>query len=527
MEEKEVKFEELNLSDKTKKALQDAGYVVATPIQASAIPFIIEGKDLIGQSKTGTGKTASYSLPMIEKIDVTSKKVQAIVLCPTRELAVQVTEELRKFLKYHEGIKTLAIYGGQSIETQIKMLKKGVQIIIGTPGRVMDHMRRKTLKLDNVKMVVLDEADEMLNMGFEEDIETILNDVPKERQTVLFSATMNKRILEITKKYLTNPKNIKIKAKELTVNEIEQTCIQMKEAMKLEALMRLIQVYNPKKAIVFCNTKKRVDDLIENLKQNNYKAEALHGDIKQAQRERIMKRMKNGEFQILVATDVVARGIDISDLELVINYDVPQEEEYYVHRIGRTGRNGKEGKAFTFVVGKEKSKIASIKKYTGAKMKEGNIPTLAQIQKIQNQNVIEKVQKVIQKEKFEYQDILDELKKENQIEDIAKALLMLVCGKNKKKEDKNITKVNVKQGENVKLFFNLGKKDNIKVKDFVGSIAANCGINGDKIGKINILDNFSFIEVPGEYVEDILNGINGKQVKGKKCNVEIAKKEKN
>lgn len=518
--EEEVKFEELDLSTKTKRALQDAGYVVATPIQAGAIPLILEGKDLIGQSKTGTGKTASYSLPMIEKIDASSKKVQAIVLCPTRELAVQVTDELRKFLKYHEGIKTLAIYGGQSIETQIKMLKKGVQIVVGTPGRVMDHMRRKTLKLNTVKMVVLDEADEMLNMGFEEDIETILNDVPEERQTVLFSATMNKRIMEITKKYLTNPKNIKIKAKELTVNEIEQTCIQMKEAMKPEALMRLIQVYNPKKAIVFCNTKKRVDDLIENLKQNNYKAEALHGDIKQAQRERIMKRMRNGEFQILVATDVVARGIDIQDVELVINYDVPQEEEYYVHRIGRTGRNGNEGKAFTFVVGKEKSKMASIKRYTSAKMKDGNIPTLAQIQKIQNQNMIEKVQKVIEKGEFEHNEILEKLKQNNELEDITKALLTMVCGGSKKKEEK---KVKVKQGENVKLFFNLGRKDNMKVKDFIGSIAANCGISGEQIGKINILDKFSFIEVPEEYVEDILNGMAGKEVKKRKCNVEIAK----
>ena len=372
-------FEELPLNEKTKRALKDAGYVNPTPIQEQAIPVILEGKDFIGQSKTGTGKTASYSLPMIETVDPQSKKVQAIVLCPTRELAVQVADETRKFLKYQEGIKTIAIYGGQSIETQIKMLKKGVQIVIGTPGRIMDHMRRKTLKLDHVKMCVLDEADEMLNMGFEEDVETILKDVPEERQTVLFSATMNKRIMDITKKYLKNPKKVKIQAEELTVNEIEQISISIKEAMKSETLMRLIEVYQPQKAIVFCNTKKRVDDLIEVLKQNHFKAEALHGDIKQSMRERIMKRMRNGEFQILVATDVVARGIDIQDVEFVLNYDVPQEEEYYVHRIGRTGRNGNSGKAFTFVVGKEKSKLQSIKKYSNAKIKEGKIPTLSEI----------------------------------------------------------------------------------------------------------------------------------------------------
>lgn len=513
-------FEELNLNEKTKRALKDAGYTNPTPIQEQAIPVVLEGKDFIGQSKTGTGKTASYSLPMIEKIDASSKKVQAIVLCPTRELAVQVADEVRKFLKYQEGIKTIAIYGGQSIETQIKMLKKGVQIVIGTPGRVMDHMRRKTLKLDNVKMCVLDEADEMLNMGFEEDIETILKDVPEERQTVLFSATMNKRIMGITKKYLKNPKKVKIPAEELTVNEIEQISISIKEAMKSETLMRLIQVYQPQKAIVFCNTKKRVDDLIEVLKQNHFKAEALHGDIKQTVRERIMKRMRNGEFQILVATDVVARGIDIQDVEFVLNYDVPQEEEYYVHRIGRTGRNGNTGKAITFVVGKEKSKLQSIKKYSNAKIKEGKVPTLAEVNKIRNKVAIEKIQKVIDEKEFANEDLLQELLENNSIEEVSKALITLLY--KKPKEEKNEITIKTKKGENVKLFFNLGRKDNMKVKDFVGSIAANCGIQGADIGKINILDKFSFVEVPGEFAEDVIKGMKGKQIKGRDCNVEIA-----
>lgn len=513
-------FEELNLNEKTKRALKDAGYTNPTPIQEQAIPVVLEGKDFIGQSKTGTGKTASYSLPMIEKIDASSKKVQAIVLCPTRELAVQVADEVRKFLKYQEGIKTIAIYGGQSIETQIKMLKKGVQIVIGTPGRVMDHMKRKTLKLDNVKMCVLDEADEMLNMGFEEDIETILKDVPEERQTVLFSATMNKRIMGITKKYLKNPKKVKIPAEELTVNEIEQISISIKEAMKSETLMRLIQVYQPQKAIVFCNTKKRVDDLIEVLKQNHFKAEALHGDIKQTVRERIMKRMRNGEFQILVATDVVARGIDIQDVEFVLNYDVPQEEEYYVHRIGRTGRNGNTGKAITFVVGKEKSKLQSIKKYSNAKIKEGKVPTLAEVNKIRNKVAVEKIQKVIDEKEFANEDLLEQLLENNSIEEVSKALITLLY--KKPKEEKNEITIKTKKGENVKLFFNLGRKDNMKVKDFVGSIAANCGIQGTDIGKINILDKFSFVEVPGEFAEDVIKGMKGKQIKGRDCNVEIA-----
>ncbi|MCI9017164.1 MAG: DEAD/DEAH box helicase [Clostridia bacterium] len=524
MEEKNIEFEELEISKETKRALKVAGYINATPIQQKAIPCILQGEDLIGQSKTGTGKTASYGLPIIEKIEPKEKTVQAIILCPTRELAVQISEEIKKFTKYKENIKNLAIYGGQSIETQIRALKKGVQIVIGTPGRVMDHMRRKTLKLNNVKIVVLDEADEMLNMGFEEDIETILKDVPEQRQTVLFSATMNKKILGIAKKYLNNPKNIKIKSEELTVNNIEQISINIKEAMKEETLMRLIQVYNPKKAIVFCNTKKKVDNLIEGLKASGYKAEALHGDIKQIQRDRIMKKMKEGIFQILVATDVVARGIDIQDLELVINYDVPQEEEYYVHRIGRTGRNGNIGKAFTFVVGKEKNKINSIKKYANAKIREGKVPTLAEINKIQDKIIIENIQEIIDKNEFEHQEILEELLKNNQLEDIVKALLTKIYRKNRKKEEVNseIT-IKTKDGEMVKLFFNLGRKDNIKVKDFVGSIAANSGISGQDIGKINILDKFSFIEVSQKHVQDIMQGMKGKQVKGKDCNIEIAK----
>jgi len=520
MKEK-LKFEDLVLSEEIKRALRDCEYVEATEIQSETIPHILEGRDIIGQSKTGTGKTASYSLPMLEKVNPKSKKVQAIILCPTRELAVQVTEEIRKFNKYQEGIKCLAVYGGQSIDTQIKMLKKGVQVIVGTPGRVMDHMRRKTLKLDNVNMVVLDEADEMLNMGFEEDIETILKDVPEDRQTLLFSATMNKRILGITKKYLTNPKNIKIKAEELTVNNIEQISINIKSNMKDEAVMRLIDAYNPKKALVFCNTKRKVDDLIENLKARGYKAESLHGDIKQNQRDRIMKRLKSGALQLLVATDVAARGIDVEGLELVVNYDIPQEEEYYVHRIGRTGRNGSFGKAFTFVVGKERNKIYSIQKYANTKIKEGKVPTLEEVAKVRNKHFCADVQKIIDKNEFKNKDILEELLKQNDIETIARALITMITGKQKQVKEVDI---NIKKAENgmVKLFLNLGRKDDIRAKDIVGSFSSNVAMSGDEIGKINILDKFTFVEIPAEYVDEVMNGMIGKPIKGKEVNIEIA-----
>ena len=339
MENKNLIFNETTLSDELKRALSENGYVEATPIQTQTLPYMLEGKDIIGQSQTGTGKTAAYGLPIIDSIDVNVDKVQALILCPTRELALQVVNEMRKFAKYKSDVKCLAVYGGENIERQIQSLKRGVKIVVGTPGRIMDHMRRRTLKFANVKTVVLDEADEMLNMGFEEDMETILSAVPEERQTVLFSATMNERILGIAKKYLNNPVTVKIKSKELTVDKIKQIAIEVKQPMKEQVLTRIIDINNPEKTVVFCNTKKKVDDLIEGLKQKGYKAESLHGDIKQIQREKIMKRFKAGEFPILVATDVVARGIDVDGLELVVNYDVPQEDEYYVHRIGRSGRN--------------------------------------------------------------------------------------------------------------------------------------------------------------------------------------------
>lgn len=523
MEEKNVKFEDLGLSENVLRALGEYGYKEPTPIQVKTIPYIMQGKDVIGQSQTGTGKTASFGLPLIESIDANLNKVQAIILCPTRELATQVTGELRKFTKYKEGVKVLAVYGGESIERQIKGLKQGVKIVVGTPGRVMDHMRRKTLKLDNVKMCVLDEADEMLNMGFEEDIETILKEVPSQRQTVLFSATMNKRILGITKKYLKEPKNVKIKAKELTVDRIEQISLEVKQAMKDDTVMRLIDLNNPTKAVVFCNTKRKVDDLIEKLKSNGYKAESLHGDIKQAQRDRIMKRFKTGEFQILVATDVVARGIDVDELELVINYDIPQEEEYYVHRIGRTGRNGSIGKAYTFVVGKEKSKIYSIQKYANTKILSGKIPTIEQIKKVKNQKMIDDIQEIIDTNKNESSEINDEilekLLQKNDIKIVAKALLSLITNKKENNEKQDF---DFKPGEEIKLFLNVGKKDKIMVKDIVGSISANTAVSGSDLGKINILDKFSFIEVPGEYVNEILTSMKDKQIKGRDVRIEVA-----
>ena len=303
-----MKFEELQIDERILRAVEDMGFEEASPIQSKAIPVVLEGKDIVGQAQTGTGKTAAYSIPMLQKIDPSIKKVQAIVLCPTRELAVQVAEEIRKLAKYMSDIKVLPVYGGQEIVRQIKSLKTGVQIVVGTPGRVMDHMRRKTVKFDNVSMVILDEADEMLDMGFREDMETILTDTPEDRQTVLFSATMPKAIMDIAKKFQNNAEVVKVVRKELTVENIEQYYYEVRPKNKNEVLCRLIDIYNPRLSVVFCNTKKKVDELISELKGRGYFADGIHGDMKQAQRDRVMNDFRDGKTEILIATDVAARG---------------------------------------------------------------------------------------------------------------------------------------------------------------------------------------------------------------------------
>lgn len=528
MEKNKLIFSETNLSGELKRALDENGYVEATPIQEKTLPLMLEGKDVIGQSQTGTGKTAAYSLPIIDNIDIELNKIQALILCPTRELALQVVNEMRKFAKYKSDVKCLAIYGGESIEKQIQSLKRGVKIVVGTPGRIMDHMRRRTLKFGNVKTVVLDEADEMLNMGFEEDMETILNALPQERQTVLFSATMNERILKIANKYLINPTMVKIKTKELTVDKIKQIAIEVKQPMKEQVLTRIIDINAPEKTLVFCNTKKKVDNLIEALKERGYKAESLHGDVKQLQREKIMKRFKNGDFPILIATDVVARGIDVDGLEMVVNFDVPQEDEYYVHRIGRTGRNGAEGKAYTFVVGKEKRKLAEIEKYAKTQIVYESIPTDAEIKEVKNKQLFNKVQKVIDEENYNNNSIITEMYKklliENDSEKIIKALLEMAVGKQTVIEKLPNKSQNSERTNDIKLFLSLGRKDNIKVKDIVGSITSNVAISGSEIGKINILDKFSFIEVPARYADELIEGMNGKKIKGKDVVIEFANK---
>ncbi|MBD3231401.1 DEAD/DEAH box helicase [Candidatus Dependentiae bacterium] len=369
-----LKFEELNLSKEVLKSISKMGFQNTTPIQAQAIPEIILGRDLIGQASTGTGKTAAFSLPAIEKIDVKNKSVQVLILCPTRELAIQVGVEINKFLKHKKGIKALAVYGGQPINKQIFGLQRGVQIVIGTPGRTMDHIKRGTLQLDQLKLLVLDEADEMLNMGFRPDIEKILKFIPQKRQTVFFSATMSPEILKLTKRYQNNPKIIKVKKDKNIPTDINQIYFDVDVNKKTDALMDLININNPKLAIVFCNTKRKVDQITKILSHTGYRASGIHGDIKQTKRDKIMSKFRSGKINILVATDVAARGIDVPNIDIIFNYQLPEDAEIYVHRIGRTGRAGKAGTALSLISRKELYLLRNIKRYTKIDIIEQQLP---------------------------------------------------------------------------------------------------------------------------------------------------------
>lgn len=531
-----LRFEDMNISNEICRAVLDMGFEEATPIQSQAIPVILEGKDIIGQSQTGTGKTAAFGIPLLERINPEDRRLQALILCPTRELAIQVSEEFRKLLKYKDNIRVLPIYGGQPIDRQIAALRKGTQVVIGTPGRVMDHMRRRTIKAETVQMMVLDEADEMLDMGFREDIETILVKIPEEHQTLLFSATLSPEILDITKRFQRNPEFIKIVRKELTVPNIEQYYFDVKEKTKLDALCRIIDVYDPKLAMVFCNTKKRVDDLVEMLQGRGYFAEGLHGDLKQAQRDKVMQKFRNGTIEILVATDVAARGIDVDDIDVVFNYDVPQDEEYYVHRIGRTGRAGKAGKAFTFCVGKEIYKLRDIMRYTKTKIQQQKLPTLSDVEEMKTNIYLEKIKGIIEEGHLtKYIHLVDRLMEEDYTSiDIAAALLKdhlsdVNADDIDALDDINLGGTELYGGEGekmVRLFINAGKKSKIRAKDIVGAIANEAGIPGKTLGEISIFDEYTFVDVPNEFVRDIFHGMKHAKIKGKRVHIEIAKKEK-
>lgn len=524
-------FEEMCLDTRIMRAIAEMGFEQPSPIQAQSIPIAVEGKDMIGQARTGTGKTASFGIPMLQRINPKDKNLQAIVLCPTRELAIQSANEIRKLAKFLHGIKVLPIYGGQEISKQIRSLKGGVQIVIGTPGRVMDHLRRHTLKPQTVDIVVLDEADEMLNMGFREDIETILGQLPEERQTMLFSATMPKPILEIAKRYLHEPEIVKVIQKELTVPKIEQYYYEVNPRKKNEVLSRLLDMYDPSLSLVFCNTKRKVDELVADLKGRGYFAEGLHGDMKQSQRDRVMNGFRNGRTDILVATDVAARGIDVDDVEAVFNYDVPQDDEYYVHRIGRTGRAGREGRAFTVVVGKEIYKLKDIQRYCKTKIRRQPIPSVNDVAAIKVEKLLEQAGELIATDGLgRMMDLLEEYLdgSDYSATEMAAALLAMQLG-----ETSTQTLPKEEFGDTgaepgmVRMFMNIGKKDRVRIGDILGAVAGESGMEGALVGTIDMYDNFSFVEVPQEYAAAVLEAMNHSKIKGRRVNMEPAKNVRN
>ncbi len=521
-----LKFEDLHLSREILKAVTDMGFEETTPIQSQSIPYILKGRDVIGQAQTGTGKTAAFGIPALEMADPELRRLQVVILCPTRELAIQVAEEMKRLSKYKRGIEILPIYGGQPIERQLRVLKKGVQIIIGTPGRVMDHLERRTLRMDGVKMVILDEADEMLDMGFREDIETILKQVPKQRQTILFSATMPRAILDLTKKYQNDPQMIKLVHKEMTVPKIEQFYFEVKEQAKPEVFCRLMDTYNLKLSLVFCNTKRRVDELVETLKARGYPAEGLHGDLSQQQRDRVMSRFRKGTVEILVATDVAARGIDVEDIEAVFNYDVPQDEEYYVHRIGRTARAGKAGRAFTFVAGRDIYKMKDIQKYTRAKIISQKVPSISDVEEVRTNLLLEKVKGTIEEGHLgKYITWVERILAEDYTSlDVAAALLKIGMdekGKEEPARDSNVRDTGAASGM-ARLFINVGTRQRVQAKDILGSIAGETGVSGKLIGAIDVFDDYTFVEVPKESAKDIQHAMKDVRIKGRRINIELA-----
>ena len=558
-----TKFEELQLDDRIIRAITEMGFEEASPIQAQAIPVVLEGRDMIGQAQTGTGKTAAFGLPLLQKVDPKVKKLQAIVLLPTRELAIQVAEELRRFAKFMHGIKVLPVYGGQDIVRQIRALKDGTQIVVGTPGRVMDHMRRKTVKMDHVHTVVLDEADEMLNMGFLEDMETILSQLPEERQTLMFSATMPQAIADIAKKFQKDPVTVRVIKKELTVPKVTQYYYEVKPKNKVEVMCRLLDMYSPTLSIVFCNTKRQVDELVQALQGRGYFAEGLHGDLKQVQRDRVMESFRNGRTDILIATDVAARGIDVGNVEAVFNYDIPQDDEYYVHRIGRTGRAGREGKAFSLVVGKEVYKLRDIQRYCKTKIIPQAIPSLNDITEIKADKILDQVQDILNDADLtKIVNIIEKKLMEDDYTslDLAAALLKMSMGddnediidnymparslddldsygrnsrgrdrgrnnsRRKGATDRAAVDYVLNGGEErmARLFINIGKSQRVTPGDILGAVAGESGIPGRLVGSIDMYDGYTFVDVPAEYAEDVLNAMSHARIKGKHIHVEKA-----
>ena len=522
-------FAELGLSEPLVQTLSEVGYESPTPIQQQTIPLLLAGHDLIGQAQTGTGKTAAFALPILTQLDLRQKNVQALVMTPTRELALQVAEAIHTYARRLGRVFTVPIYGGDSIQKQIIRLQAGAHIVVGTPGRIMDHLRRGTLDLHFLKMVVLDEADEMLRMGFQEDVEWILARAPAERQTALFSATMPEGVRAIAERYLRNPVTVEIRHKTLTVPTVAQHFVRLSESQKLDALTRLLEVeVVPGEAIlIFARTKVGAADLAEKLQARGYAVEPMHGDMSQAQRESVIRRMRAGQVEIVVATDVAARGLDVENIGRVINYDIPNDPEAYVHRIGRTARAGRSGRAIVFVTPREERMLREIERYTRQKLVALKVPSPSDVAARRLALFKELITQTLEEEDLEiYLDLVTELAAESghDIAEIAAAAARLARGDKAllvALEPEPATMPATESGM-VRLIMDAGRRNGVRPTDIVGAIANEAGVPGKSIGAIDIDDEFTFVEVPAYYVDQVLLAMEGATLRNRTVTTRLA-----
>jgi len=520
-------FIDFGLSKKVISAVSEMGFEEPTPIQKQAIPLIMHGNDLIGQAQTGTGKTAAFGIPIVEQLKPHTSDIQALILTPTRELAIQVAEEIGK-IGSSKKVKVLPIYGGQPIDRQIRSLRMGVQVVIGTPGRILDHIRRKTLNLENVKMVVLDEADEMLDMGFIEDIELILDKTPTKRQTLFFSATMPMPIQRLAEKYLNQPQLVSISKENLTVPLIQQNYYEVTNCTKVDALCRILDFENYECVIVFCRTKRGVDELVASLQMRGYFAESLHGDMSQAQRDKTMRSFRMGETELLVATDVAARGLDIEKVSHVINYDIPQDPESYVHRIGRTGRAGREGKALTLILPKEYRQLRVIERLIKVRIDRMPLPSFQDIVQQQSDNMKNAISTIINEGGLKnYITLAHQLMQDYDSEEIIAAAIKYAYSQKgieliEEDSTQEMANTGAKPGM-VRLFFTIGRQQNIRPNDLVKAVSDETGINPKSIGNINIYDKFTFLEIPEDVAFRVIHIMDRSNINGKRVSVQLAR----
>ena len=528
-EEAAATFAGLGLSEPILKAIAELGYEAPTPIQEKTIPPMLAGRDLLGQAQTGTGKTAAFAIPILEKIDLTTSDVQALVLAPTRELAIQVAEAIHSYSKYVGRVQVLPVYGGQPIQLQLKRLDRGVHVVVGTPGRVMDHLRRGTLRLDSVRIVILDEADEMLRMGFLEDVEWILSQAPAGRQTALFSATLPREVRRISERYLKNPVSIEIERRTMTVPATEQRYLNVSPQQKLDALARILETEPTDAVLIFTRTKNGAAELSERLQGRGYAAEAMHGDMGQPQRESVIRRLKAGQVEIVVATDVAARGLDVERISHVINYDIPNDVEAYVHRIGRTGRAGRSGVAVLFVSPRERRMMTEIERYTGARLTSMKMPSQADVAARRIGMFKDSIRQTIEEGDLDlYLTLVEELVEEGlDLAEIAAGAAKLARGDKPLTVEVEPQAREVPQAEDgmVRLFIAAGSRAGVRPGDIVGAIANEAGVPGKSIGSIDIYDGFTFVELPSQYRDQVLDRMSRATIRGRPVEIRVATEE--